>query len=85
VPESVKIGETISLQITPLNGLGSKVPFRNSSFVYKFIKGKDNIMIKADKSEIGKLEFSTISTGVVELLVTPKHALKPTLFEIEIK
>jgi hypothetical protein len=82
VPEKVKIGDSVTISLTPINGAGTKVPFRTSPFEIKFIEGESTVKIIDDKSTEGEFIFKTTSPGNIKLLVTPKHALKPTIFEI---
>jgi hypothetical protein len=82
VPKSVKPGDTVTIHLTPINGAGFKVPFRTSPFEYKFIEGESIVNRVTDKANEGELVFFVSSPGNLKLLVTPKHALKPTLFEI---
>ncbi|MBK7868638.1 MAG: hypothetical protein IPJ75_17490 [Ignavibacteriales bacterium] len=82
VPEKVKIGDSVTISLTPVNGAGTKVPFRTSPFEIKFIEGESTVKVINDKSAEGEFIFKTTSPGNIKLLVTPKHALKPTLFEI---
>jgi hypothetical protein len=82
VPEKVKIGDSVTISLTPINGAGTIVPFRTSPFEIKFIEGESIIKVVDDKSAEGEFIFKTTSPGNIKLLVTPKHALKPTIFEI---
>ncbi len=82
VPEKVKIGDSVTISLTPINGAGTKVPFRTSPFEIKFIEGESTIKTVVDNSTEGEYIFKVTSPGNIKLLVTPKHALKPTLFEI---
>ncbi len=82
VPEKVKIGDSVTISLTPINGAGTIVPFRTSPFEIKFIEGESILKVVDDKSAEGEFVFKTTSPGNIKLLVTPKHALKPTMFEI---
>lgn len=82
VPKMVKIGDSVTISLTPVNGAGTKVPLRTSPFEIKFVEGESIIKVVNDKSTEGEFIFKATSTGNIKLLVTPKHALKPTLFEI---
>lgn len=82
VSEKVKIGDSVTISLTPINGAGTKVPFRTSPFEIKFIEGESAVEIVSDKSTDGEFVFKVTSPGNIKLLVTPKHALKPTIFEI---
>lgn len=82
MPEKVKIGDSVTISLTPINGAGTKVTFRTSPFEIKFIEGESIIKVVDDKSAEGEFIFKTTSPGNIKLLVTPKHALKPTMFEI---
>ncbi len=82
VPERVKTGDSVTISLTPINGAGTKVPFRTSPFEIKFLEGESKIKVTNDKSDRGEYIFKVTSPGKIKLLVTPKHALKPTMFEI---
>lgn len=82
VSERVKIGDSVTITLTPINGAGKKVPFRTSPFEIKFLEGESIIKVVDDKSAEGEFIFKTTSPGEIKLLVTPKHALKPSMFDI---
>lgn len=80
-----KEGDTITIATRPVNGLGFKAPLRTSSFKYEISEGSKLIIVLKDESQSGSLVLKFTGTGDVKILVTPEHALKPTLFEFRVQ
>lgn len=85
VKNEIKIDDTITISANAVNGLGFRPPFRDAPFTYEIREGLGLLKIEKDESFTGSLSLKFTSPGEIKILVTPKHALKPTLFEFTVK
>lgn len=73
------------IETVPINGLGFKAPFRNSSTNFEIRIGKDLVEILKNDYENGVLIIQAKDkAGKVEIYCKSIHALLPSVFEIEI-
>ena len=76
---------TYTIEVVPLNGLGTEVPFRKVKTQFEIVKGKELIEISKMDSENGILIIKAQNrTGEVEILVKPSLSLLPTKFIVYI-
>lgn len=85
VPKVVKAGDTVKITVVPMNGLGFRPPLRKAPFELEFRKGEALAEPAGGSTSEGSVKLKAVQTGKVEVLVVPKHALKPSLIEFEIK
>lgn len=85
VPKVVKAGDTVEITVVPMNGLGFRPPLRKAPFELEFRKGEALAEPAGGSTSEGSVKLKAVQTGKVEVLVVPKHALKPSLIEFEIK
>jgi len=74
---------TFSIEVIPINGLGSKVPFRQAEAKFEIVKGSELVEIIKSDTANGVLIIKALNkTGEVEILVRPKLSLLPTKFVV---
>ena len=84
IGKEFKSGDTITITTRPINGFGFKAPLRTSPFKYEIKEGPELFIVVKDESPSGNLVLKFTDTGDVKILVSPEHALKPTLFEFRV-
>ncbi len=85
VPKEVKTGDTVTIEVVPVNGLGFRPPLRKTSFKLEFRSGAGLTESAGGSNLEGLVKLKALKPGKVELLVVPEHALKPSIVEFEIK
>mgnify|MGYP007072821547 CR=1 FL=1 len=85
VEKDPKTGDEVTITAIPINGTGFRAPLRDAPFKYEISEGSKLIIVLKDESQSGSLVLKFTGTGDVKILVTPEHALKPTLFEFRVQ
>ena len=75
----------MTIEVIPVNALGSKAFFRTSSAEFEVVEGNDLIEIKSENKQDGVLQIRSKGiTGIVGIKIKSEHSLFPEYIEIEI-
>lgn len=80
-----KTSSSLTIEVIPINALGTKAWFRTVSAQFEIIEGKELIEVENMNSENGILVIkSTGKTGKVGIKIFSKYSLLPQYVEVEI-
>ena len=75
----------MKIEVIPVNALGKKAWFRNSSATFEIVEGLELIEIKEYNKESGFIKIrSKGKIGLVGIKIKSEHSLLPEYIEIEI-
>ena len=75
----------MTIEVIPVNALGSKAVFRTSSAEFEIVEGSDLIEVKLENNKDGVLQIRSKGvSGVVGIKIKSEHYLLPEYIEIEI-
>lgn len=76
---------TFTIEVIPINGLGTRAPFRTVKTEFRIDRGRDLIEISREDKENGILIIKALNkTGEVEITVKPEKSLFPSKFVVYI-
>jgi len=75
----------MTIEVIPVNALGSKAFFRTSSAEFEIVGGNDLIEVKLKNNKAGVLQIRSKGViGIVGIKIKSEHSLFPEYIEIEI-
>ena len=75
----------MTIEVIPVNALGSKAIFRTSSAEFEVVEGYDLIEVKLKNNKAGVLQIRSKGViGIVGIKIKSEHSLFPEYIEIEI-
>ena len=75
----------MTIEVIPVNALGSKAFFRTSSAEFEVVEGNDLIEVKLENKQDGVLLIRSKGvTGIVGIKIKSEYSLFPEYIEIEI-
>lgn len=79
------ISSEMKMEVIPVNALGKKAWFRNSSATFEFVEGLELIEIIERNEESGFIKIRSKGVaGLVGIKIKSEHSLLPEYIEIEI-
>jgi hypothetical protein len=79
------ISSEMTIEVIPINALGKKAWFRNSSATFELIEGANLVDVIEFYKELGLIKIrSKGKTGLVGIKIKSEHSLLPEYIEIEI-